>query len=161
MEDLQLQSTPTSAPEETTVVPLEGARYGMALDPGETAGLVIAIYDHQKFEVQQAYTIRHDDECMESLEGVIGMLLPKPVICESFRLYAHKAKAQIRSTFPTIEMIGMLKAVCWWHALDAPIMQSPTCKGEVAIMHDGVGDSPHVKDAYRHFRYWWLTEYRR
>jgi len=148
--------------EETDTAPPVVASYGMALDPGETAGLVVTIFDHQKFELVQVGEFAYAG-IIGSLSTMLEDFKPKVVICESFRLYQHKAKAQIHSSFPTVEMIGMLKAVCWLNGLDDPIMQSPTCKGNVNILPRHrltVGSSPHVQDAYRHFRYWWITEYR-
>jgi hypothetical protein len=84
------------------------------------------------------------------------------VVCEAFNLYAHAAQSQINSDFPSVQIIGMLQAEM--HRLnryDRLIMQPASTRKPIQIK--GEYKQPlqglhHAKDAFKHARYFIITQ---
>lgn len=84
---------------------------------------------------------------------------PKDVfIMESFRVYPHKAQDLIGSDMPSCQVIGIVEAALY-HAgkLDQLVYQQAIATKGVKIPPDFssvFGSSEHMKDAFKHIRYW-------
>lgn len=75
-----------------------------------------------------------DYSCQESYwSGVAHLIGPEVdvVVCESYRLFAHKSHQQHGSSLETPQLIGHLRMVCWNLAIDF-IFQDPSDKVRVA-----------------------------
>ena len=101
------------------------------------------------------------------VEGVLQAKAIDVLVVEEFRLYPHKAKDQIWSTFPTCEMIGAIKYIhAKWGQGCKLAMQSATIKDPMfkqlrarkiksQAKKQGVAGQ-HVLDAECHGYYWLL-----
>jgi hypothetical protein len=115
-------------------------------------------------------TISATDCC--SLEGywseheqLIVIKQPNIVVCESFKLFAHKAKAQSFSQMETPQLIGYIRMACWKRKIDV-VFQQPSDKIRVSdpiLVRMGVFElkgknhyclgkptNLHIRDAIRH-----------
>lgn len=109
----------------------------------------------------------HSPEMYWSEVGKLIEIRPKPdlVVCESFKLFAHKSKQQAWSEMETPQLIGYLRMVCWTNAVPL-YFQDPKDKVRVAdpiLEHMGVIEKRgqmyycmgrktnlHMRDAIRH-----------
>jgi len=96
-----------------------------------------------------------------ALFGGVGMEWDV-VVCESFRLAATAAKAQIGSAFGTVEVIGVVREYCRARGIEF-VEQPPAIKRPTAAIlraHGEIqpGKGPHVKDAWVHGRRWLMRE---
>jgi hypothetical protein len=98
-------------------------------------------------------------------EILIVMQQPNIVVCESFRLFAHKQKAQTWSQMETPQLIGFLRMACWKRNVEL-VFQSPNDKVRVSdpiLVKMGVFEKKgknhycngkptnlHMRDAIRH-----------
>lgn len=98
-------------------------------------------------------------------ETLIVIQQPHIVVCESFKLFAHKAKAQTWSEMETPQLIGFLRMMCWKRNIKL-VFQSPNDKIRVAdpiLLKMGVLElkgnkhycngkptNLHIRDAIRH-----------
>lgn len=95
-----------------------------------------------------------------------GLPMPQYVVIESFRLRPGRAMEQVGSTFPSVEMIGLIEA---FQFVVGPmnffeiVYQEPGAIGRTAVLPEHtkyfVG-KPHAMDAYKHARYFFVTEVR-
>ncbi len=151
---MTVSSAPSAEPE-----------FVIAFDPGKTTGVCVARVFPDRFEPYRAYEIKWGDRLGQTLDDLKrGAHTPwKAVIIEDFKLYPSKAKAQSRSGMPSSLMIGAIQAFCYVLDLSPPVLQSPSIKARSLILPEHrelLGTSAHVKDAYKHLRYWFMTEYR-
>lgn len=58
---------------------------------------------------------------------LIKQYKPDVVVCESYRLFGHKANQQIGSAMETPQLIGYLRMVCWAHGIEF-VFQDPQNK---------------------------------
>jgi hypothetical protein len=134
------------------------------IDPGETTGFVLMCLTSTKgdYDVIKAFEIPWGRRF--ELRNLLHKYLPDVLVIESFRLYEHKAKDQIGSDFPSVRVIGITEA--YMYELDClkAITYQPahvTARVQVLARHVGViGSSEHVKDAYKHLRYYLVTKHR-
>jgi hypothetical protein len=89
-----------------------------------------ALFDND--ELVEFGTISAADCC--SLEGyfsehetLIAIKQPSIIVCESFKLFAHKQKAQTWSQMETPQLIGYLRMVCWKRKIKL-VFQNPQDK---------------------------------
>ncbi|CAB4143896.1 hypothetical protein UFOVP453_8 [uncultured Caudovirales phage] len=98
-------------------------------------------------------------------ETLLVMKKPNIVVCESFRLFAHKQKAQTWSQMETPQLIGYLRMMCWKRHIKV-VFQNPQDKIRVAdpILEkmgvlekrgknyycNGKPTNLHIRDAIRH-----------
>lgn len=80
------------------------------------------------------------------------------VVIESFKLYPHKAKAKTLSNFPTVEIIGVIKFLSFINNIPLIEQGANTKKfyDNKKLRMCGLferGQSPHLRDAYRHALY--------
>lgn len=85
------------------------------------------------------------------------------IVLERFKLFGREAtmKAQINSEFPSVRIIGIIEAFAHMYGLlDKIHFQEPNDRKSAQIPKEhwaAIGPSDHVKDAYRHARYFTLT----
>ena len=88
------------------------------------------------------------------------------VVCEDYRLYAHKAQDQINSNLETPQLIGIIKYECYLRAVPVHLQMAHEVKNRWSdevlyktgrfkkegkhVYADGVLIEHHSKDAYRH-----------
>lgn len=102
---------------------------------------------------------------------------PEVVVIEQFRLRQGKAYAQAGSTFPSIQVQAIIETFVWDYnhnvkygfmgaTRDEPIeiaYQEPIAMARVQILadhHHLIAGSEHMKDAYKHGRYYFETKVR-
>lgn len=141
----------------------------IAVDPGRTTGVCVAQYRGVTPEGIQDFSV----SCMElewddrwGLEALLHRFDPSDavVVCESFNLYPEAARGQanIRSDFPSVQVIGILQAYAHKAGYEV-VFQMPATRKTVRILEwhkVDVGKSPHCQDAYRHARYYIVTHYK-
>lgn len=74
----------------------------LAFDPGVTTGYAVLSTDGE-MQVLGSFN------GWELVEALIGAYAPDVVVVEKFVLYPYAAKSQAWSSFPTIEVIGVIK----------------------------------------------------
>lgn len=112
-----------------------------------------------------------DFDSTEAYWTMIGSIIKTAdtVVCESYRLFASKAKQQIGSSLETPQLIGYLRMVCWEQSVPF-ILQDPAIKirfaddvlVETEVVErrgeryyiDGVLTNIHGRDAVRHGLYY-------
>lgn len=98
-------------------------------------------------------------------ETLIVMKKPNIVVCENFKLFAHKAKAQSFSQMETPQLIGYLRMMCWKRNIKV-VFQQPSDKlrmtdpilvkmGVIELRNGkhycmGKPTNLHIRDAIRH-----------
>lgn len=75
------------------------------------------------FNTQEEYWAEHFAVIIESV--------PDLVICESYRLFGHKAQSQSWSNLETPQLIGSIRMSCWYSKIHFE-MQNPSDKVRVA-----------------------------
>lgn len=147
----------------------------LGIDPGETTGFIEARFNDDDFQVVRAADVTWDNRfslmyylyCGTPEQGPL-VEPPDVVIIESFHLYAHLAPSQIRSDFPSVRIIGMVEAFlfnwpCQWpHIFGGLVLQPASTISLVAILseHGKMLGSLHMIDAYKHVRYFYVTQWR-
>jgi len=140
--------------------------YVLAIDPGGTTGVVLAEMKPKDpngfwdFDVVWAEEVLWEDRINELREIFCSVsdLDIKAVIVETFQLYAHAARSQINSTFPAVQVIGVVQVLAEEFGLTSKLVwQQPSARSRVRVLphhKDAVKLSDHKRDAYRHARYW-------
>lgn len=131
----------------------------IGIDPGQTTGYVEAFRSDDGLEILEAKEIGWEERF--SLIPLIGAkvvsdpLVSTILVVESFVLFDHEFRHQVGSHFPSVRVIGIVEAAAWL-ANPRPeiIFQSASLKQRVQIVHDLPKGSEHVRDAYRHIRYY-------
>ena len=145
--------------------------YILSVDPGYTTGICIAKCDADEFEVIEAEEVKWAlyHKAFHSL--LSGMHSPQGVpltfdfvIVENFRLRFDKALTQVGQTFPSVKVISAVETFLWlYNRAPSLVFQEPSQHGKVKILDkhkEFVSGSEHKKDAYRHARYFWVTQVR-
>lgn len=88
----------------------------LAIDPGETTGYVIAnVEDKKTFQILEQGEKIHFDKSRDKEPRLLELynwlkeVDPDILIIENFKLYAHKASAQIGSEFIPVQLIAIAK----------------------------------------------------
>ncbi len=105
----------------------------LGIDPGNTTGIAIIRYENGSFNLQRSEIIR-DHLNMWHLLYEINI---DRIVMESFHLYENRARAQVNSSFYTVEVIGIVKLWCQIH--DCPL------KLQTAQYGKSVWDDKHLK----------------
>jgi hypothetical protein len=132
--------------------------YWLSVDPGITTGL--CFWENGELLFSEA---SEEDVFITWLE--VMLIRPtalKLVVIEEFRLYGHKANAQIGSDMPVAQLIGVIKYLCKKAGIPVVLQSASYAKtaGPVAMKALDVKAprlGPHVKDAYLHgiaYYYW-------
>lgn len=133
----------------------------VAVDPGGSSGFCIGKMNSEsnlKFDVLESLVLPWDGVLIGSL-AVLRVHRPKVVIVEQYTLRQDKADDQVGSHFPSVEVLGMIRAWCHLLKLAPPRLQQPIVMSRVEIP---VEHKPllvkgplreHAKDSYKHLRY--------
>lgn len=145
--------------------------YILSVDPGYTTGICIAKCDADEFEVIEAGEVKWAlyHRVLHTL--LAGTYAPQGVpltfdfvIVEQFRLRFDKAMTQVGQTFPSVKVISTVETFLWlYNRAPSLVFQEPSQHDRVKILeehNDLVKGSEHKKDAYRHARYFWITQIR-
>jgi len=138
----------------------------LAFDPGRTTGVsrITVIDRSDKFVLDFSREIDWAER-FESVNNILREIGPEDVIVtEAFRLFPHKATAQIGSDFPSSQVIGIIEALCFTLQLNPNniIYQVPGDITKVAVLDQDlplVAGSPHRIDSYRHARLFFLKKF--
>lgn len=135
----------------------------LAFDPGGKTGYVLATAP--PLEVLHAGVIPWDRR-FSAFRRLLAGSEPRPnyVIVEGFHLFPHKAQALSGSFMPAVQVIGAIE-FAWWNSGGFPAVrfQPASCKTLVKIPdehaeHFKMKDSRHAKDAFKHLRYFLITQ---
>lgn len=134
----------------------------VAFDPGETTGCVVGYWLGGKdISITDVALIPWADRFAQTGE-LLKLYTPDYVVIEDFRLYHHRMESQIGKDFPSVQMIGIILTYCFQLGyLDSVTKQPASVRSSVKIADEHllmVGSSPHVQDAYRHLRYFIITQ---
>lgn len=135
----------------------------LAVDPGKTTGVCIASCNSSELWINESYVLswynRHN-----IIDTIDCLFPPDIIVIEQFRLRADKAHTQVNSTFPSVQFIGIIDAAVYIYNTDSTIIyQQPAVMARVQIMpehKDLLHNSEHARDAYKHLRYYWVTNIR-
>jgi hypothetical protein len=139
----------------------------VSFDPGEHTGFCEANVDGDTFEVVKSTTIVWEERfelVPQLLVGTDKAPLPDVIVVEMFRLYGHKAQAQVGNDFPSSQMIGVIQTYAHMlNLLDKVVLQPASVMSRVKILDEhapSLHRSEHARDAYKHLRYYVVTEVR-
>ncbi len=143
----------------------------LALDPGETTGWALFVNGRlsrcrqipplasRKPDLQRAASL------LQKLNQLYTGKLPITVVMERFSLYGHKAKQQIGSTFPTVEVIGIIRFTC--QQLGLRVVEQSASQAKSFVSDDRLRamqlwqvNQRHSRDAIRHALYYILASKR-
>ncbi len=136
----------------------------VGFDPGLSTGMCVARFFPQlplRFEI-----LRSDVLMWDTIEAATKHTLepkahqPRIAIVERFTLYRHKAQDQIGSSFPSAEVIGIIRTWCFLFGLEM-VRQPASVLERVGIPAEHAPQimrSPHARDAYGHVRYFILDD---
>ena len=144
--------------------------YIIALDPGETTGAIIVHIEGKnpesgrwEFTPTWAGEITWDNR-IEGLRALFERTVDLNVLAlvvEDFRLYRHAARSQINSDFKPVQVIGAIQVLAdEYGLLDLYVTQPASSRSKVKVLPHHrpiVKGSAHMQDAYRHARYWIVT----
>lgn len=140
-----------------------------AFDPGQTTGAILVdVHKRDISVILGAWEIEWVDRLSivpllaSMFTSSYGSSKPQSldaIVVESFSLYAHKARQQIGSDFPSVRVMGIIEvAADLQSALGRIRFLPPSCKKGVKILHQlPITNSEHVKDAYQLARYYACT----
>lgn len=136
----------------------------LAVDPGQTTGVCMLKGERgsSSLSLLMAGEVFWDRRCFDFnalLTGTYKETLPIPdcIVIENFRLRPGRALQQIGSTFPSVEVIGIIEGLRWAHQVQAQLyFQEPAQIARVQILpeHESRLTGEHMKDAYKHGRLW-------
>ena len=135
----------------------------IGIDPGQTTGFVDLLEHDGVLHVLEALEIRWEERFLfKQLLGIMNYvpndLLPEAIIMEAFILRANAAHHQVGNQFPSVRIIGIVEAFAYDLGIrDRIHLQPPALKEFVKIKNE-LPRSAHIKDAYRHARYFVVRE---
>ena len=140
----------------------------VSIDPGGTTGFCSlyftgGVITPDQYTVQTALEVTFSNRFwyqryFSEQRDQIGV-----IILERFKLFGKQStmNGQINSEFPSVRIIGIVEAFAHMYGLhDKIVFQEPNDRKSAQIpkVHwAALGPSDHVKDAYRHARYYALT----
>lgn len=141
----------------------------IAFDPGEHTGYAVLEYgtggsldQFTGFHLVEAGQIPWRERCA-SVKALLNRdpLQVGVVLLEQFRLYPHKAQAQIGSIFPSARVIGVIEAYAFEAGLSEKVdfqMASEMQRVAIRPEHQTRLTSEHMRDAYKHGRLWLVKQ---
>jgi hypothetical protein len=132
----------------------------LSVDPGYATGVLTGRYlGERKFQLEFGEQFEYTQRFL--LQPLV--IQADWIVMEEFVLYAHEARNQIGSFFPSVHVIGAVEAFAWQAGkLERVIMQPASLRKaatKVELEHVAqLKGSRHIKDAYQHLRYFMLTE---
>lgn len=138
-------------------VPQDDHRLVIAIDPGESIGVVIANLTGDpppkpRFKIQQFGVIQPGDT--KKWRGLCSLLdRAHAVVVEDYRIYPHTARAHIGERPFTVELIGVIRYVMYpkepiFQTASQAKQQWPNARLK---KHGFYIDPVHARDALRHF----------
>lgn len=133
----------------------------VAVDPGGSTGICVGKVNLEarlRFDVLESIVLPWEGVLVGTL-ATLRVHRPKVVIVEEYTLRQDKANDQVGSHFPSVEVLGMIRAWCHLLKLAPPLLQQPVIMGRVEIPEEHrplllKGPSrEHAKDSYKHLRY--------
>lgn len=131
----------------------------IALDPGITTGY--AVFIGGRIHLTGTMDWEDPKRGVNQLYYLFERFFPNILVCEDYRLYASKAKAQIGSQMKTVKIIGAIELICSQQDIKIVKQMAVTGKGFVTDdrlkewgMYDKV--NRHARDAVRHGCHWIL-----
>ena len=152
---------------QSTDAPAEGPEFAVAIDPGQTTGVVVCTWrDSKSFQVVLSEEAIWKER-IDVLDRILrNTLVARVVLVEDFRLYKAFSKTMVNNRFEAVQVIGNVQAILWGLSglMTAPIIMLPAhVKQGVQILPEHAkwfsGRGEHARDAYKLFRYWWLMRY--
>lgn len=116
----------------------------LGVDPGATTGVAIVDYTKDQREVM----VYGEVPLWEDLDTLMDVHKPMLIVIEAFRLYRHKAMAQVGSDFPSSQVIGVVRYLADHRGLT--VVQQGASEIKTATKPDKDYSSSHVRDALRH-----------
>lgn len=135
------------------------SKFGIiAIDPGFCTGVCRVIIE-PVFEMGEVvYAKEYPWDQRFRIPELVKQYPNDVILVESFRVYAHKAKDLIGSDMPSSQVIGMVEyALQQQGRLDQICYQQAVATAKVKIpdnLKAVFGSSEHMKDAYKHIKYW-------
>lgn len=143
----------------------------IAIDPGRTTGVCVASVApaSRDYALLEAVAVEWDQR-----HKVLYNLLLKysvdvedeaigAIVIESFMLYPDKAAAQSYSDFPSVDVIGAVRAFAYLLGLERLIVMQGAAQRKSARIqaehYDMVRATKHTRDAYQHLRYYVIMQY--
>lgn len=137
----------------------------LGIDPGQTTGVcTLETFPTRKgysnYRVVLAEQIPWETRKSDLLALLRGSSQPQPdyIVMESFRLRPGRAMEQVGSTFPSVEIIGLVEGFVYALGLNIPIYyQEPAVISRVQILpehEEFLKGKVHASDAYKHVRYY-------
>lgn len=146
-------------------------KLAISIDPGGTSGFTAfnvpdGMIDPETYSIHTALEVAFCDRFwfgrfLTQHRDVIGL-----IILERFKLFdnAKTMKGQINSEFPSVRIIGIVETYAYINGLlDLIRFQEPNDRLSTKIPsahYKALGPSNHIRDAYRHWRYYALTHRR-
>lgn len=96
----------------------------LAIDPGQTIGW--AIFEEGKL-VDSGQIPCKDNPALGALQ-LLDMAQPTEIICEDYKIYAHKADVHIGDGLFTPQLIGMIKLLCAQRGIPIKCQMAATAK---------------------------------
>ena len=140
--------------------------YILGIDPGQTTGVCMLKINDDDFEVVMAEQIpwsRRKEDLWALFTATFEEELPVPqyVVVESFRLRPGRAMEQVGSTFPSVEVIGLIEAFHFLAKSNFILSyQEPAMISRVQVLGEHASlllGKVHSADAYRHARLFYIT----
>lgn len=126
----------------------------LGIDPGQSTGICIA--DNSMLKPAYRFETLEWDELVPFLFLKIPSFQLDLVVCESFNLLPHKAASKTFSSFPEVEVIGLLRGLCHQYNVRMITLNAGTYKPfaekNIQVPADYKVDR-HQKDAYRVLKY--------
>ena len=127
----------------------------LAIDPGETTGVVVVEYQDRKVRVVHAEAAAVSAaSAFAWLEGLDATFAPTVVVTEDYRVYRHRVRQHINSDLATPRLIGAIEAWCGWRKKPLRFQMASEAKAfftdrRLRAMNLYLSNK-HVRDALRH-----------
>ena len=126
----------------------------LSVDPGGTTGIAFIVYQGgREFELRYVTQLAW----VERFTLNAYMQHADRIVCEDFKLYESKAKEQINSRFPSVQVIGILECYAYQMGmLHKVYYQMASERVNVTVANSehkkALQTMVHATDAYRHAR---------
>jgi len=117
------------------------------LDPGETTGWAF-FKDGHLSQFGQIETVDEDKQPRWTfLDDLFKRMQPTYVVCEDYRVYAHKLERHANSQVVTLRLIGGIDYMCWNDARSnsQTLLSIPICY-QMATQHKSFITDDRLKD---------------
>lgn len=132
----------------------------LCLDPGHTTGVAV-FRDGRLTDCPQVQTVADDQLLWQNLLELFAETQPTRIVCEDYKIYAHKLKQHTNASVWTLRLIGGIDL--WAHMHNIPItyqmasMAKGFCQdGKLKRWGFWATGMRHSRDAIRHGCYYLL-----